>query len=113
MVSCSGIHRPPIQHAMGMGVPGTQFPKGTSWCKPADMSDLSDLYVEVHGVEIIVALPHSTHTATYRQSTDSRHLILTDASSPEDPGSTMTPAEFLGLAWEAANAKARELGWIV
>ena len=77
------------------------------------MTDLSDLYVEVHGVEIIVALPHSTHSATYRQSTDSRHLILTDASSPEDPGATMTPAEFLGLAWEAANAKARELGWIV
>ena len=75
------------------------------------MSDPSDLYVEVHGVEIIVALPHSTHTATYRQSTDSRHLILTDAS--EDPGSIMTPAEFLGLAWEAANAKARELGWIM
>jgi hypothetical protein len=75
-----------------------------------DMSDLSDLYVEVHGAEIIVALPHSTHSPTYRQSTDSRHLILTDASSPEDPGSTMTPAEFLGLAWQAANAKARELG---
>ena len=88
-------------------------PKARSWCKPADMSDLSDLYVEVDGVEIIVALPHSTHSATYRRSTDSRHLILTDASSPEDPGSTMTPAEFLGLAWEAANAKARELGWIV
>ena len=77
------------------------------------MSELSDLCVEVHGAQIIVALPHSTHTATYRQSTDSRRLILTDASSPEDPGATMTPAEFLGLAWEAANAKGRELGWIV
>ncbi len=77
------------------------------------MSDLSDLYVEVHGEEIIVALPHSTHRATYCKSTDSAHLIMTDASSPEDPGSTMPPAEFLGLAWEAANNKARELGWIV
>jgi hypothetical protein len=77
------------------------------------MSDLSDLYVEVHGVEIIVALPHSTYSATYRKSTDSAHLIMTDASSPEAPGSTLTPAEFLGLAWQAANEKARELGWIV
>ena len=76
------------------------------------MSDLSDLYVEVHGEEIIVALPLSTHKATYRKSGDSAHLIMTDASSPEDPGSSLTPAEFLGLAWEAANAKARELGWI-
>ena len=64
-------------------------------------------------MEIIVALPHSTHSATYRKSTNSRHLVLTDASSPEDPGATMTPAEFLGLAWQAANAKARELRWIV
>jgi hypothetical protein len=77
------------------------------------MTDLRDLYVEVHGAEIVVALPHSTHSATYRQSTDSRHLNLVEASSPEDPGSTMTPAEFLGLAWEAANDRARELGWIV
>ena len=79
---------------------------------PPGMSDLSDLYVEVQVEEIIVALPHSTHKATYRKSADSAHLIMTDASSPEDPGSSLTPAEFLGLA-EAANAKARELGWIV
>jgi hypothetical protein len=77
------------------------------------MSDLGDLYVEVHGEEIIVALPHSTYRATYCKSTDSSHLIMTDASSPEDPGSTLTPAEFLGRAWQAANAKAREIGWIV
>jgi hypothetical protein len=77
------------------------------------MSDLSDLYVEVHGVEIIVALPHSTHWATYRKSTDSAHLIMTDASSPDDPASSLSPAEFLGLAWQAAVNKARELGWIV
>ena len=76
------------------------------------MSDLSDLYVEVHGEEIIVALPNSTHRAAYRKSMDLSHLIMTDASSPEDPGSSLTPAEFLGLAWQAANERARELGWI-
>ena len=77
------------------------------------MSDLSDLYVEVHGADVFVALPHSNHRATYRKSTDSAHLIMTEASSPDDPASSLTPAEFLGLAWEAANNKARELGWIV
>jgi hypothetical protein len=77
------------------------------------MSNVSDLYVEVHGEDIIVALPHSTHRATYRKSTDAANLIMTDASSPDDPASSLTPAEFLGLAWEAANEKARELGWIV
>jgi hypothetical protein len=78
-----------------------------------DMSgDLSNLYVDVHGEEIIVALPHSTYRATYCKSTDSSHLIMTDASSPEEPQSIITPAEFLGLAWQAANEKARELGWI-
>jgi hypothetical protein len=78
------------------------------------MSGLSDLCVEVHGGEIVVALRQSAHRATYRKSTDSAHLVMTDAFSPEaTPGSTLTPAEFLGLAWEAANDKARELGWIV
>jgi hypothetical protein len=78
------------------------------------MPDLSDLYVEVRGEELIVILPHSSYTATYCKSTDSSHLIMTDVSSPEkDPRSTLTPAEFLGRAWQAANEKARELGWIV
>ena len=31
----------------------------------------------------------------------------------EDQGAPMTQAEFHARAWKAANAKARELGWIV
>ena len=77
------------------------------------MSDLSDLYVEVRGDEIIVALPHSTYTATYRKSTDSSHLTMTHVSPEKDPRATLTTAEFVGRAWQAANQKARELGWIV
>jgi hypothetical protein len=82
---------------------------------PSDMSDPSELYVEVRGEEIIVVVPHSTYSATYCRSRDSSCLILTLVSSPDkdDPRSTQTAAQFLGLAWQAANDKARELGWIV
>ena len=64
--------------------------------------------------EIIVVVPHSTYAATYCRSRDSSCLILTQVSSPDkdDPRSTQTAAQFLGLAWQAANDKARELGWI-
>ena len=109
MVSCSGIHRPPIQHAMGMGVPGTQFPKGTAWCKPADMSDLSDLYVEVHGVEIIVALPLSTHSATYRQSTNSAASNLKFAPW-RDFRLRTDDYELLAEAWKAQMTRRASLG---
>jgi len=80
-----------------------------------DMSDPSELYVEVRAEEIIVVVPHSTYAATYCRSKDSSSLLLTQVSSPDknDPRSTQTPAQFLGLAWQAANDKARELGWIV
>lgn len=77
------------------------------------MSDLSDLYVEVRRDEIIVVLPHSTYTATYCKPTDSSHLTMTHVSPEKDPRATMTLAEFVGCAWQAANEKARELGWIV
>ena len=82
---------------------------------PSDMSDPGELYVEVRGEEIIVMVPHSTYAATYCGSRDSSSLVLTQVSSPDndDPRSTPTAAQFLGLAWHAANDKARELGWIV
>jgi hypothetical protein len=80
-----------------------------------NMSDPSELYVEVRADEIIVVVPHSTYAATYCRSRDSSSLVLTQVSSPDkdDPRSTQTAAQFLGLAWQVANDKARELGWIV
>ena len=100
---------------------GFSLPRGVGFgrrplCYPlSDMSDPSELYVEVRGEEIIVVVPHSTYAATYCRSKDSSSLILTQVSSPDkdDPRSTQTAAQFLGLAWQAANDKARELGWIV
>jgi hypothetical protein len=77
------------------------------------MSDPSDLYVEVHGGEIIVTLPHSTYIATYCKRTDSPHLTMAHLSPENDPRATLTLAEFVGRAWQAANDKALEIGWIV
>jgi hypothetical protein len=92
----------------GFPLPGVGIGRRSFGVNLPDMSDLSDLYVEVMA-RISCRLPHSTHA---RLSPVNRLAVsnLDDASSPEDPGSTMTPAEFLGLAWQAANAKARELG---
>ena len=77
------------------------------------MSDPSDLYVEVRGGEIVVILPHSTYIATYCKRTDSPHLTMAHLSPENDPRATLTLAEFVGCAWQTANDKARELGWIV
>jgi hypothetical protein len=77
------------------------------------MSDLGDLYVEVRGGEIIVTLPHSTYIATYCKRTDSPHLTMAHLSPENDPRATLTLAEFVGRSWQAANDKARKVGWIV
>jgi hypothetical protein len=71
------------------------------------------LLAVVEGDEIIVSLLHTAYTATFRKAPDSSHLIMTDSSPMSDQGSPVTPAQFLGLAWQVANDKARELGWIV
>ena len=93
---------------------GRRFRPAPFLLYPHDMSDPSELYVEVRSEEIVVVVPNSTYAATYCKSTGSACLTLTDVSSPDkaDPRSTMTAAQFLGLAWQAANDKARELGWI-
>jgi hypothetical protein len=76
------------------------------------VEDPGDLYVEVHVDEIIVTLPHSTYTASYKP-TDSSHLTMTHLSAENDPQAPVTLAEFVGSAWQAANDRARKLGWIV
>ena len=40
-------------------------------------------------------------------------LICANVLSKNDSGAPMNQAEFLSRAWQAANDKARELGWIV
>ena len=69
--------------------------------------------IEVRGDEIIVTLPGTNYTVTYYKPANSPQLLGKDFPMKDDNRAPMTQAEFLRLAWRAANDKARELGWIV
>ena len=74
---------------------------------------IDQLRVEVLGDEIIVILPATSYGITYYKPANSPQLLAKDLRSKVDSGAPITYAEFLARAWQAANAKARELGWIV
>ena len=76
------------------------------------MTDDLDLHVEVRDDEIIVTMPGTSFRAKYRKRKDTRWLIASDYM-PYDPAASSERGEFLARARKAANAKARELGWIV
>jgi hypothetical protein len=67
--------------------------------------------VQVDGDELIVFLPGTDYVATFYRATPSELLAKSHAGH-EVGDAPMTRAEFQGRAWQAANAKARELGWI-
>jgi hypothetical protein len=71
------------------------------------------LDVEVWGNDIMVTLPGTSYWVTYFKRKGSPGLLAKDIVSKDDPRIPMTSAEFLAKAWKLANAKARELGWIV
>jgi hypothetical protein len=70
------------------------------------------LVVQVDGDELIVFLPGTDYIATFYRATPGELLAKSHAGH-EVGDAPMTCAEFQGRAWQAANAKARELGWIV
>jgi hypothetical protein len=65
-----------------------------------------DLHVEVHEGDIIVTLPGTYFAAIYHKPADQPQLILKSRTDTDD-------SELLARAWNLANDKARELGWIV
>jgi hypothetical protein len=71
------------------------------------------LRVEVLGDEIIVILSATSYGVVYYKSANSPQLLVKDYQPKNDSGARITQAEFLSRAWQAANDKARELGWIV
>ena len=74
---------------------------------------MHQLRVEVLGDEIIVILPATSYGITYYKPANSPQLLAKDLRSKVDSGAPPLPMlEFLARAWQAANAKARELGWI-
>ena len=78
------------------------------------MTALSEqLRVEVVGDEIMVILPATSYGVTYYKPAKSPQLLAKDPWFKIDSCACMTQADFLAKAWQAANDKARELGWIV
>jgi hypothetical protein len=70
--------------------------------------------VEVAQDVLVVTMPGTTLSVTY-EKTDENRLIASSFHARKAPNETRKvsfPA-FLNLAWTAANAKARELGWIM
>ena len=69
----------------------------------------SNLRVEVLGSYILVAMRGTCFRAKYRKQ-DAAWLAVDEyAENSEAP---ITFSEFRALAWEAANDKARQLGWV-
>ena len=62
--------------------------------------------VEVRSGNLVVSLPNGRFKATYYKPAGRPHLILRERSKTDDD-------ELLAEAFQAAIAKARELGWIV
>ncbi len=78
------------------------------------MSALSEqLRLEVLGDEIIVILPATSYGVVYYKPATAPRLLVKNFLSKNDSGAPMNQAESLSRAWQAANDKARELGWIV
>ena len=71
-----------------------------------------DLHVKFDGHEIIVTRPGTDMMTAYRKAPDRPNLVLT-RSWLEPTVSSPEISEFRAQAFQAAVAKARELGWIV
>lgn len=71
------------------------------------------LRVQVVGDNIVVTLPGYSYAVTYYKPNGSSGLLMKYSVTNDDLRLQMTGAEFLAEAWKCANAKARELGWIV
>ena len=65
---------------------------------------------QVRDDEIVVTLPG---TVTYYKPDRSPQLLARLISDKDDKRVALTLSEFLARAWQAANDKARELGWSV
>ena len=70
-----------------------------------------EVNVAVEGDRIIVTRPGTSFRAAYFKSPDQPKLIES-AALAVDKGGPIARKEFEDLAWDAANAKARELGWV-
>ena len=72
-----------------------------------------ELAIEVLGEDIVVSLPGTSCRVVYTKSRDNKLVASTfSAFKMPDLNRRITFAKFLALAWTAANAKARGIGWV-
>ena len=71
------------------------------------------LHTEVQDGQIIVTLPLSGYCASFRKPANSIQLVVRSAFTTDRSNKPISKDEFFAIAWDAANEKARELGWIV
>ena len=70
------------------------------------------LSVTVEGTSIVVTMLGTSFRAAFFKAADEPRLMQSPTMSVEREAPAQTRKEFEVLAWEAANVKARELGWI-
>jgi hypothetical protein len=68
--------------------------------------------VRVEGNVLVVTMPGTTFSIIY-EKTDENQLVARSFWKGLDNTRKVPFPKFLSLAWTAANAKARELGWIM
>ena len=71
------------------------------------------LSVTMEDTSIVVSMPGTAFSASFFRPTDEPRLIQSPVMSVEKEAPSDKRRAFEVLAWEAANLKARELGWIV
>ena len=64
-----------------------------------------ELHVHVHNGEIVVTQPEHNFCVVYAKPTRTPQLVLKHRAQTTD-------TDLMVRAWEVANNKARELGWI-
>jgi hypothetical protein len=89
-------------------------PPGLLLCYPTGMDEAATLHVEIEDDEIVVTKRGTRLLVAYRKSVDQPRPRLVITRCWMGPTTTAPGInEFRAQAWQAAVAKARELGWIV
>ena len=70
-----------------------------------------EIKIEIEGDVIVASLPGTSYRALFFLSQDKRTLIQAEQLRVNKKA-PMYHEEFEAMAWEAANARARELGWL-
>lgn len=74
---------------------------------------MSEFEVELEDGNIAVSLQGTHLKAIYQKPSEGEALVLLSSWMANAPDAPMTPEEFRVRAEQAANAKARELGWFI